>query len=598
MQLALAIVIAAATFISFALKRAALGVDFTDEGYYVVTARELAHGAIPFSSDFMTIWQPFSIVSQLSFRLLGSPNLYQLRLCGWGLHIAAYLLLMFTLFKRTGAVWIPMAASSASLFISFAAPSATATPGYNGLSSDFLLLFLCNYLLADCYGEAARKCLQWAAGLMLLLATVCYPTLIVVVALLAAYEGTNVVMRRSRILHALFAEMRATSGFALGASLLLAYVWATGGLGFWWARFQRIRLDVPSNFAPQISASFVLHLFTDMFTARSEFQSFALVAIAIVVGVGVARLCRFSGRFVEWVLFGFGFYALYLVLHFFGSDSPVEQFFFPTAFCVATTCLLGVFFAAQVTEGFSINGKENVCLGLSAAACIVFATSTHYFSYYYSWNGGLRALPFTFSLLITVVLSPKTAMRRWTSLVGLLCLLRVAYVSGEYNYLSVKRESEVTELRFPFAAPALKGILSSKERVEAIDALCAFMKQHGSGEKSVVAFNDCPLIYFILGVKPAYGTCWARVEATSIATQEWLVSDMLSRPLPQFALRTIVNLSAPDWQNGPKEIYGSRYPLNEAIERYYSLRTTIYPFEVFELTKEPHSKGFKGSGVP
>jgi hypothetical protein len=571
-----------AILFSFAVRKAALGVDFTDEGLYAVAPWELAKGAAPYPADLMTVWHPFCLVSQLLFKMDGSLTLYQLRLCGWSLHILAYLVLALALCRRFSAVVIPFAASAASFFISFAWPSAIATPSYNSLSSDFLLLFLCCYHVGDSVAGKGRLILNWSAGAMLLLAVVCYPTLLVVAALFVGFDCSGLWASRPRALGPASSRAHATAAFALLGVVLLAFLWSKGSLGFWLARLDLIRSAIPGNFAPQARPLFVVRLFHDLFTGRPEFGRYAVVSACSAVAVIAGRKWRLSDRFGEAALLGLGAYGIYLVEHFYGDDSELGHFFFPTAYCVVAVSLLIVFSATQAFGARRRGGAENACLALSGVACIVFAASTHYFSYYYSWNAGLRALPFAFTLLLMEALTLRGWPGRIASVGVLLGLLQLAYIGGRYNYYGVRRDSPVAELRYPFEAPALRGVRSSKERVDAVDALYEFMKSHEALGGALVAYNDCPMVYFILGCQPAYGMCWARNDTISLKTQRWLADDMLSRPLPRYALRAIADPSDADWRKARAEDY-REYPLNEVIERNYSRKATIYPFDVYEL---------------
>jgi hypothetical protein len=578
-----AIILTAAIYLVFALKKAALGVDFTDEGLYTVTPWELAKGVAPFSSDLMTLWHPFCIVSQIAFRLDGSLTLYQLRLCGWSLHIVAYLVLALTLYKRLSAIAIPFTASAAAFFITFAWPSNIATPSYNSLSSDFLLLFLCCYHMSDSCEGRRRLFLQWGAGAMLLLAVVCYPTLAILSVLFVAVEWYRFLARkRSEKVQSRGLPQSAVAFAVLGA-LILGYLWAIGSLAFWIARVDLTRSAIPRNFGPQMRPGFIVNLFCDLFTGQPEFKHYGIAALCVAFLMIAGKKRQLPGWFSEGLLFAMGIYGIHVTLHFYGGDGDLTHFFFPTAFCAVVVSILFISLIVQPAGVFLRSTTENACLVFSAIACILYSTSTHYFSYYYSWNAGLRALPFAFSLLIAGALSPKGWVGRVATIAGLVYLLQLAYTGGRYNYFGVRRDSSVGELQYTFNAPALRGIRSTKERVAAIDALYSFMRTHAPGAEDLVAFNDCPMIYFILGMKPAYGMCWARNDTLSIKTQKWLADDMLSRPLPKFALRTLVDLSDSNWQTAHKEDYQPGYPLNEAIEKYFVQRNTIYPFEVFEL---------------
>jgi hypothetical protein len=123
-----------------------------------------------------------------------------------------------------------------------------------------------------------------------------------------------------------------------------------------------------------------------------------------------------------------------------------------------------------------------------------------------------------------------------------------------------------------------------------MDELYTFLQAHADGETRLIAYNDCPMVYFALGYLPAYGMSWARNDTMSLATQKWLAQDMLSRPLPKFALRATVDLTGTNWRTSRREDYQG-YPLNQVVEERYRELPNIYPFEVFELRSREESRG-------
>src|SRR5437868_9995061 len=90
-------------YAAYGVKRVTLGVDFTDEGEYLSWPLLTLFGERPFSSEIMTLIKPIGLFLSLPFKLNPGLTLYEIRLFGWALHLAAFSAFSSYLFVLTRA---------------------------------------------------------------------------------------------------------------------------------------------------------------------------------------------------------------------------------------------------------------------------------------------------------------------------------------------------------------------------------------------------------------------------------------------------------------------------------------------------------------
>jgi hypothetical protein len=75
---------------------------------------------------------------------------------------------------------------------------------------------------------------------------------------------------------------------------------------------------------------------------------------------------------------------------------------------------------------------------------------------------------------------------------------------------------------------------------------------------------------------------WAVRYTQTRSTLQQLDRELNAKPLPRYAIRTIVNLANVTWATAPHTDYGN-YPLNDTLLTHYVLEKTIFPFEIWRL---------------
>jgi hypothetical protein len=222
------------------------------------------------------------------------------------------------------------------------------------------------------------------------------------------------------------------------------------------------------------------------------------------------------------------------------------------------------------------------CVTISLVGCLIYCTSTYFFDYYYCWNNGLLALPFAFSFILASHVGELCRERKLRLVLAGASLLASSYIAFRYDYYGVRRDSEVAKLTVAFKIPSLRGTKSTPDRVDAIEALYGYLKPQMAKGQSLLAFDDCPMLYFILEARPTYGLVWAVRYTMPAATLKELDREFTTQPLPVYAIRTMIDVSANDWKTAPATNYDN-YPLNHSLLANYKLERTIFPFEVWKL---------------
>jgi hypothetical protein len=579
-QVYLALTGIALLYLGFAVRKATLGIDFTDEGLYVTAPLRLKMGETLFSSEIMTLLRPFEFISQVFFHLFASPTLYQLRLCGWAIHIGVYLVFFWVLYRECGSLLIAFLSSSIPFFVSFAWPSTIATPNYKSLSTDFLLLFLCLFFASHRWRSIPALPLRLLAGLSLLVAVICYPSLVVLILLTLAYD----IREFYRASGAPMRERLSLAGTSLAIFLaglfFFCYLCLSGAAANWLARIGLMH-DASLSAARVGVIYFYGHLFQELFTQIVSFKHYACFSLFLACFILVAKQSLLR-KWKPLILVIFQGYSLYTFASQSTGRNDLENFFLPTAFCLVAVNSIIVYLLMEIRLSRPIHFPALFCVAISFVSCLIYCISTYFFNYYYSWNNGLLALPFAFSFILATQVGELCRERKLRLVLAGAALLVSSSVAFRYDYYGVRRDAEVAKLTADFKIPPLLGIKSTPDRVDSIESLYAYLKPQMEKSEPLLAFDYCPMLYFIFEAKPAYGLAWAQRFVMSDTTLRELNREFVSKPLPVYAIRTMIDLSAIDWKTAPATNYGN-YPLNNSVLANYELEKTIFPFEVWKL---------------
>ena len=565
-------------YVCYGLNRFALGVDFTDEGAYVAWPMRFLFGEKAFASELTTLLRPFEVYFTLPFQLHPGITLYEFRLLGWSFHLLAFALLSSYLFCLSTAPLQSLLLASVPLFVCHI--FGLAPPAYNSVSSDFFLIALCLKGLADLAAAGRKLPLEIAGGLALFVATFAHPGLGVAAAVILGHEflrhdlGRNLLRRRLTPSNAgILVFVACWVGFLL---CLLG----SGALASWLQRIALVR-SFSANSLHGNPALFFFRLAAYPFTYSGLALVISLAAIITAVALHVfsrAGRSAYSGRAAT--LLAFMLTAALI------STVSYEPKFLPTCFALVCLIVIGTLCLRFNELEHPASPTARYLLLMSGFGAVLYATFTYYFHAHRSWVSGILALPFAFSVGLTLLLKmkpapskPLRALMTAALVIALACVIQA-------HYQQICRDLGPPDLQTSFRIPKLRPIRSTEERVRAVEDLYAHLHPKLARGEPLLVFDDCPMLYYIFDAMPAYGLAWASRFAQSPAGLAQLNRELNSKPLPRYAIRTLVDVSIPIWSIAERTNYDN-YPLNETVMANYELERTIFPFEIWRLKPAP-----------
>jgi hypothetical protein len=580
-----------AAYLGYGAVRCALGVDFTDEGAYVAWPLRALFGERIFTGDPLLLLRPLFPTLAWLYRLWPEVSLLDLRLLGWAFHLAAFVTLANYLFRLSGAVLQSLLVASVPFFVCHS--FGLAPPSYNSLSSDFLLIALSLRGLSRATNEGrGSRALEVGAGLALFVATFAHPGLGLVALALLVYEFWANDLGRNLVTRNFSPSNLGVLVFVAGWLALLLWFFGSGAFADWWHRLplaqprpRETLHDHPGQF------------FAVLFGYPFAFSRLALGFSALLVPTAAAAVAFARTGKLELAGRAAGALAVLLVASLIATFS-YQPDFLPS--CLVRAALLVVAVGWLSPSAAAGRGEDNprFLLLLSALAATIYATLTYYFSPQRSWVSGTLGMPFAFAVGLTLLLRATPARLGAIRVLVPTALALLVGCAAFEHYRNLYRDAPPAELTATFQIPKFRGIHSTPERVAAVEALYAQLHPHLARGEPLLAFDDCPMLYFLFEARPAYGLTWAVRYTQSSTTLAHLNRELISRPLPPFAIRTLVDLSHPVWATAPRTNY-ENYPLNETVLARYTLARTIFPFEIWELkSPAPLEKASPGNPPP
>jgi hypothetical protein len=559
--------------VAYGLKRFTLGVDFSDEGAYVAWPLRVALGEPPFAEELLTLLRPVEVFLSAIFRIHPDITLYQLRIAGWSLHLLSFIALSLAVFRSTNAPILSPLIACIPLFVSHI--FGLAPPAYNSLSSDFLLLTFSLKALAASAQDRGRWRCEVTSGITLFLAVVAHPALSAVALIFVARE----LLFRSLLKNV--RQLRITPSnasilaFAACSLALVAYLVFSGAASIWLQRLGVAR-SLSSQSFPANPVRFLLSL--AIYPLFHTSVAIAVTGLGTAALLGAVYACRRQAfGSAGDVINGF----LLLIAGGFIVTSQAYPDYLTTM--LALGALMFAAFAWSVPcirAGFREQREVGQLLLLSLLATAIYASFTFYFSAHRSWVSGSLALPFAFAMGAAQLIRIPSAHARLFRLILPAALGLAALCVAGRHYISIQRDAPPALLDASFQTRRLRHLRSTPERVAAVDALHAYLQPKLRVGERVVIYDDCPLLYYVLQARPAYGLAWAVRHGLSEQVLRQLDAEFRAKPLPAYAIRTMIDLALPTWTNAPRTRY-ENYPLNETVMANYELERTIFPFEIW-----------------
>lgn len=563
-----------AGFFWYGLARFRLGIDLTDEGAYLAWPLQVHLGEKPFASELLTLVRPVEVYLSFLFKLHPAATLYELRLLGWSIHLLAFYALACFLFRLSGAPLRSVLVASLPVFTCHI--FGLATPSYNTLSSDFLTITLSLWGLAS-LDQRGRFPLGVGLGISLFIATFAHPGLGLVAATALIHEishGRLIQNCRSGRLSAPNIGIMVFVACWLG---FLGYFWSSGTLAIWTQRLSHSRTTVSfEKSIPSFLTSLLAYPFTYSRLAMA-LGATALLSAGFVLwktasdrasvsrtGLGVLLVAALSVSF-SW-----------------------ETDFFLMSFVMISLVTAGIHFLPPWAPIIPGPPEMRFLILLSCLAAMIYAALTYYFSPYRSWIAGLQGLPFAFAAGFALLVDVKPRPTLMKLLLPAVLALVVLCAAREH-YRNIYRDAPVSDLQAGFTIPKLRSLHSTAERIQALNELYEYLRPKLARGDPLIVYDDCPMLYYLFDARPAYGLAWAVRYGQRPATLSLLNDELNSRPLPRYAIRTLVDVAHPIWHTAPKTGYAD-YPLDDTVAVRYELEKTIFPFEIWRLKTATHGE--------
>jgi hypothetical protein len=560
--------------IVFGLGKASLGLDFTDEGLYLAAPLRLHFGESIFSSEIMTLSRPFEIFPALILKFFPGADLYEFRLVGWAIHLTAYAAVSLACFQIHRSPWLSLLVPAIPFFCSNAI--AVSTPSYNNLSSDFLLIALSLRILAVARRRPGGLILCILSGFLLFAAVSCYPTLIFAAGILMILDWRFFWPGMRLENPPLTPGPAASLAFALSCLIFALFLFFSGALHHWLGRIHLAQAFLLTSVRSR-PIYFYPELFLFLLSLTPFFRIYATISLVVVIAIIALRKCR-PEQLRPKIFYWYGAFSIAGFIYVFIQ----YNFCLLAFFCLSSLTAAVVYFLPAAGLRNAGSDAARVAVLASVAAALVYATSTAYWQPYYSWYSGALGLPACFSIAVSSLFSGGAEFARVRKLGAGVALGAAALCAGYFYYHRVYRDAVPNELTAEFKSAKLRRVRSTPERVLAVDELVAYLKPKLSYGEPLIAYDGCPMLYFLLDAHPAYGLAWARKYRISKAALVQLDSELEAKPLPRYAVRAMVDLSEARWAGAPRETFDD-YPLNGTILKNYVLEKTIFPFEIWRL---------------
>lgn len=554
----------------YGLKRLTLGIDFTDEGAHLAWPLHMLFGDQSFAAERDTMFRPLSAYIYVVFKLHPSITLYEFRLLGWAIHLLSFGVLSTYLFRLTRAPLQSPLVASIPFFVCNI--FGLASPSYNSLSSDFLLLALCLRGLGAAGETRWATSLQIASGLALFMATLAHAGLGLVAAVIVLYEvfGGRLIQNtwRRRLTPSNISVLVFISCWVA----FVVYLSCIGAAVVW---YQHVTLFRSVN-VPSVRTN-PLRFYRRLLDVPFVFSQFNL--IITWASVAAAVLMAFVSRSRPVVAAALA--LLLLVSFVFGFSYEPQHL--PLTFAQAALILVAVHCLGLTAPLLPADVRVRFLLLVSGLSAVTYATLSYFFSPFRSWVSGILALPFAFAVGMALLLGAKPG--RFTplfkALTTAMLVLAVACVARDH-YRTIYRDAPTDELQAEFRTPKLRHIHSTPERVQAVDALYDYLHPNIQRGEPLLVYDNCPMLYYLFDAKPAYGQTFVSRITQSPRSLEQLDREFRAKTLPRYAIRLIVNVSEPIWSTAARFNYDN-YPLNGTVMAEYELDRTIFPFEIWRL---------------
>ncbi len=569
--------------LSFGAWHCTKGIDLTDEGMYLSAPMRYALGDRPFRDEIMNVTRPFDVLISPIFKFFPDVTLLQMRLLGLGLQVLAVAFFGFFLTK-----YFP---PHIVVFPCFVASIVSNTydiysPSYNLLSSSFSLISLTFLMLGMQSSSRFKETLfSIAGGIFLALTVFSYstqvllcsvPIFFVLLGLLRSeqnhectrpclvFSGTFFFLLGVAVVTLLRSGLMkdVVSGFKIAAATQVS---VTGGM-----------LDRPLKWLEQmlkfttcssvifILPAFLYHLFSRLnLSKKYGWMLVPLTALPFFIALVIIILKGNDIRWFHKFLLGYSLVLVFfgVVYGFFEKDKNDEPTQWRSVYKLGVAWGLVSVIVYGVSSG---GGFRNSLLGIAPLFVL----------------GSLQVYDMTKSGRIISGLGEIHGAI--LSVVMTAIVISFSIVSVRLSYHNIYRDVSVGKLTSRFANPKLRGIYTTREKVEVLEQLLNYLNGKIRPGSFFLAYDYIPMLYFLTTTRPSYGTVWARSD-WPLPVRTLLVEKMVrGKKFPKYCVRIRV-MPIGNWAvKGTPIKYSPSDPLNAFVKSNYCLEKTIGPFEIWK----------------
>jgi len=573
----------------YGLLRIRLGLDLTDEGFYLSAPLRFALGDVPFRDDISNPVRLFDLFLWPVYSTFPKITVWQLRLIGLGIHLAAVTSVTVLLRRYAPAYLIALIAGSAAFAYEW-----IWTPNYNLMGADFLTIGLCLWIAGCRSPRSFRNTgLAAAAGLCLFIGIMSYFPFfaVLIVPLFAFIPGPARNNLRSPSFRTTVETLGTAAFLFLSAAALLFYA----GLFEDWLNAAKFAFSTQGSgrpFTERIPA-YLSHLWVSLPNTllvaaiilishrlilwKQESQSWRGVwggtilltsaAVGLLIAYYPPPIYRWeqypAPHFIFFAVLAFHLVSLWWLRSLFGAKNILNyEWKSVWALLLPAGLLLTVIHSLSSTNGF-VNSFYSMTLFAALGVTALFQAAINKSK---ARIGGFQTKRTAFWL--AAILAPYTAL---------------ALVAG---YNDVYCDASPARLNAKFQNFRLEKLRSTPGRVDPLEETLDFLTKRLIPGETFLAYYEIPIFYYLTWTRPALNHTWTNLWWTAEQMQDNIDIMIEKGRMPRYSLRCVVHpwgLGEPEIPKTiPYSINPELDPVHAFVRANYRPVALFYPFQVWE----------------
>jgi len=588
----------------YGLLRIRLGLDLTDEGFYLSAPLRYALGDLPFRDEISNPLRMFDILLWPIFSAFPSITLYQARLLGLGLHLAGLTATVFLLRRYAPVYFVALAGGAAAFSYEW-----LWAPSYNLMGPAFITLGACVWLAAwRIHRGSASLILGILSGLAFSAGFLSFFPFLAVLPVFLVVMGKELRKKAPPV-----EPLRSTA--LVGGTIVLVgligglVLYFTGLIEYW---LESLSLLVSSQQAVKPFSERIPEFLLQLLFC------FPLSGImgAVITAAGLLLLGRpIAPRPARIVIVNTIAACLLVVimLNYPASGPRWEQF--PSSHLIFSAGLAfhctALFLWVRFRDAFLVDSEKSrewifvwaVLFWVSAITGLIHALSSTngFINIFYSmtlWTA-LGAAGLYYSMTTYGVMKGMSKLKAERITAGLLLAVITPFtflglVSG---YQEVYRDQPPHQLIAKFNAPKLHGIISTPDRVTAVEDLLNFLSTKLNRGDILLAYDSIPLLYFLTDTRPALNHTWTYKNWDALQRQEAIKIMSQRGRIPRYCVQCLIHPELIGRESFDNTAFYSVDPeidpLHAFVRANYNPIALFYPFQVWQHKRYARSASLK-----